>query len=59
MGLRVNLRSARGVGLYEIFQFEHEGETSRRLREKLESLVAAATDEDLIRLTRVLEAPVD
>jgi len=55
------LRLAQGlkVDLYEIFQFEHEGDTPRRLRKKLESLVAAAKDEDLARLTRVLEALVD
>ncbi|HEV8711813.1 MAG TPA: helix-turn-helix transcriptional regulator [Candidatus Binatia bacterium] len=55
------LRLAQGlkVDLYEIFQFEHEGETPRRLRKKLENLVAAAKDEDLARLTRVLEALVD
>ena len=47
------------VDLYEIFQFEHEGDTPRRLRKKLESLVVAAKDEDLARLTRVLEALVD
>lgn len=59
MGLGVNLRSARGVDLYEIFQFAHAGDTPRRLRKKLESLVSAAKDEDLARLTRVLEALVD
>jgi transcriptional regulator with XRE-family HTH domain len=55
------LRLAQGlkVDLYAIFQFEHEGDTPRRLRKKLESLVAAAKDEDLARLTRVLEALVD
>ena len=55
------LRLAKGlkVDLYEIFQFAHEGDTPRRLRKKLESLVSAAKDEDLARLTRVLEAPVD
>lgn len=55
------LRLAQGlkVDLYEIFQFEHEGDTPRRLRKKLESLVAAAKEEDLARLTRVLEALVD
>ncbi len=52
------LRLAKGlkVDLYEIFQFAHEGDTPRRLRQKLETLVAAAKDEDLARLTRVLEA---
>lgn len=55
------LRLAKGlqVDLYEIFQFEHEGDTPRRLRKKLESLVSAAKDDDLARLTRVLEALVD
>jgi hypothetical protein len=55
------LRLAQGlkVDLYEIFQFEHKGETPRRLRKKLESLVVAAKEEDLARLTRVLEALVD
>ncbi|MGH7963635.1 MAG: helix-turn-helix transcriptional regulator [Candidatus Binatia bacterium] len=55
------LRLAKGlqVDLYEIFQFEHEGEQPRRLRKKLESLIAAAKDDDLARLTRVLEALVD
>ena len=54
------LRLAQGlkVDLYEIFQFEHEGDTPRRLRKKLESLIAAAKEEDLARLTRVLEALV-
>jgi len=41
-----------------IFQFEHGGDMPRQLRKKLESLVAAAKDEDLARLTRVLEALV-
>lgn len=55
------LRLAKGlkVDLYEIFQFEHEGDTPRRLRKKLETLVAAAKEEDLVRLTHVLEALVD
>ena len=54
------LRLAKGlkVDLYEIFQFEHEGKTPQRLRKKLESLVAAAKEEDLARLARVLEALV-
>src|SRR3989442_1399852 len=54
------LRLAQGlkVDLYEIFQFEHEGDTPRRLRKKLEGLVATAKDEDLVRVTRVLEALV-
>ena len=55
------LRLAKGlqVDLYEIFQFEYEGEQPRRLRKKLEHLIAAAKDDDLARLTRVLEALVD
>ena len=55
------LRLAKGlkVDLYEIFQFEHEGKAPQRLRKKLETLVAAAKEEDLARLTRVLEALVD
>ena len=58
--LNLFLRLAQGlkVDLYEIFQFEHEGEPPRRLRKKLESLIAAAKEEDLARLTRVLEALV-
>ena len=46
------------MGCSEICQFAHEGDTPRRLRKKLESLVAAAKEEDLARLIRVLEALV-
>jgi len=54
------LRLARGlkVDLYEIFQFEHESEQPRRLRKRLESLIAEAKEEDLARIARVLEALV-
>jgi hypothetical protein len=38
--------------------FEHEGEQPRRLRKKVESLIAEAKEEDLARIARVLEALV-
>lgn len=54
------LRLAQGleVDLYELCQFEHEGERSRLLRKKLEKLVAEIKEEDLTRMVRVLEALV-
>lgn len=54
------LRLAKGlkVDLYEIFQFEHEGEQPRRLRKKLDSLIVEVKEEDLARIARVLEALV-
>jgi transcriptional regulator with XRE-family HTH domain len=54
------LRLAKGLTVdpYEIFQFEYEGERPRRLRKKLESLVAEVKEEDLPRMVRVLEALV-
>lgn len=53
-------RLAKGlqIELYEIFQFAQASEQPRRLRKKLESLIATAKDEDLARLTHVLEALV-
>ncbi|MGH7963632.1 MAG: hypothetical protein ACRERD_17705 [Candidatus Binatia bacterium] len=47
------------LNLHEIFQFAHAGEQPRRLRKKLESLIAAAKEDDLVCLTCVLEALVD
>jgi transcriptional regulator with XRE-family HTH domain len=54
------LRLAKGlkVRLYEIFQFEHEGERPQRVRKRLESLVAEVKEEDLSRIARVLEVLV-
>ena len=54
------LRLAKGlrVDLYEIFQFEHEGEQPERLRKKLEGLMAEINEEELARVVRVLEAVV-
>ena len=42
----------------ELFQFEHGGERSQRLRRRLERLVVEVKEEDLARMVHVLGAPV-
>lgn len=54
------LRLARGLKVepYEILQFHHEGETPRRLRMRLASLLREVKEADLARLAKILEALV-
>ena len=52
------LRLARGLNVnsYELFQFENEGDPTRRLRKKLERLVTEVKEEELVRVIRIMEA---
>ena len=55
LDLFIRLSQGLKVELYEIFQLEHEGQDPKRLRSKLQVLLADIKNEDLKRVIRALE----
>jgi transcriptional regulator with XRE-family HTH domain len=58
--LELFLRLAKGlkVELYEIFEFTQEAEQPAQLRRKLERLITEISEEELVRVVRILEAMI-